>query len=268
MREGMPDTLPLFYRDRFVSTDTLRLTEYKSVQERKPGFEGAPLPYSPRMDDAVALTLLACFFLTSIVLAHGKKFLAAQVSTFFLHRERTTIFATSTSTEVRYLVALVVQTAVLAGVAAFDYFHIVRPVLMERIPPLLLLGVYAGSCLLYVLLKWVVYMFLGWIFFDKNKTGIWLESYFALVYYFGFALFPYVLFLIYFELDLSKLVVFGAIIFFFTKILMLYKWIKLFSHQITDVFLLILYFCALEIVPCLLLYQSMVQINNLLLIKF
>ncbi|MDC2650537.1 DUF4271 domain-containing protein, partial [Bacteroides ovatus] len=27
-------------------------------------------------------------------------------------------------------------------------------------------------------------------------------------------------------------------------------------------------FCALEIVPCLLLYQGMIQMNNILLIKF
>ncbi|WP_420187685.1 DUF4271 domain-containing protein [Bacteroides pyogenes] len=268
MREGMPDTLPLFYRDRFVSTDTLRLTEYKSVQERNPGFEGTPLPYSLRMDDNVALILLACFFLTSVALARGKKFLTQQINAFLLHRERTSIFDTSTAAEVRYLIVLVAQTCVLAGVSLLNYFHIVRPVLPERIPPLLLLGVYVGICLAYFLAKWVIYMFLGWIFFDKNKTGVWLESYFTLVYYLGFALFPYVLFLVYFELSLFKLVIFGTIIFFFTKILMLYKWIKLFSRQITDVFLLILYFCALEIMPCLLLYQSMIHINDLLLIKF
>lgn len=49
---------------------------------------------------------------------------------------------------------------------------------------------------------------------------------------------------------------------------MFYKWIKLFFHQFSGLFLLILYFCALEIVPCLLLYQGMIQMNNILLIKF
>lgn len=31
---------------------------------------------------------------------------------------------------------------------------------------------------------------------------------------------------------------------------------------------LILYFCALEIIPCLVLYQGMVQLNDYLIIKF
>ena len=48
---------------------------------------------------------------------------------------------------------------------------------------------------------------------------------------------------------------------------MFYKWIKLFFHQLSAAFLLILYFCALEIIPCLLLYQGMIQVNNVLLIK-
>ena len=53
------------------------------------GFEGIPISYSPRTDDVIALTLLACFFLSSIALARGKKFLTQQVKDFVLHRERT-----------------------------------------------------------------------------------------------------------------------------------------------------------------------------------
>ena len=111
-------------------------------------------------------------------------------------------------------------------------------------------------------------MFLGWTFFDENRTNLWLESYSTLIYYAGFALFPFVLFLVYFDLSLTNLIVIGSIILIFAKILMFYKWIKLFFHQFSELFLLIVYFCALEIIPCLLLYQGMIQVNNILLIKF
>ena len=70
-----------------------------------------------------------------------------------------------------------------------------------------------------------------------------------------------------FDLNLTNLVIIGLIILIFTKILMFYKWVKLFFHQLSAAFLLILYFCALEIIPCLLLYQGMIQVNNVLLIK-
>ena len=266
------DTLSLLRQNQTspakADTDSLQLVDLHAVQEVDSGFEGTPISYSPRTDDAIALTLLACFFLSSIALARGKKFLSQQVKDFVLHRERTSIFDSSTAADVRYLLVLVLQTCVLSGITFLNYFHDTSPTLMNQVSPLLLLGIYVGFCLAYFLLKWLIYMFLGWTFFDKNKTNIWLESYSALIYYVGFALFPFVLFLVYFDLSLTNLVIIGSIILIFTKILMFYKWIKLFFHQFSGLFLLILYFCALEIVPCLLLYQVLVQINNILLIKF
>ena len=266
------DTLSLLQQKQIspakADSDSLQLADLHAVQEVDSGFEGTPISYSPRTDDAIALTLLACFFLSSIALARGKKFLSQQVKDFVLHRERTSIFDSSTAADVRYLLVLVLQTCVLSGITFLTYFHDTCPALMDHVSSLLLLGIYVGFCLAYFLLKWLLYMFLGWTFFDKNKTNIWLESYSALIYYVGFALFPFVLFLVYFDLSLTNLVIIGAIILIFTKILMFYKWIKLFFHQFSGLFLLILYFCALEIVPCLLLYQGMIQMNNILLIKF
>ena len=266
------DTLSLLQQKQIspakADSDSLQLADLHAVQEVDSGFEGTPISYSPRTDDAIALTLLVCFFLSSIALARGKKFLSQQVKDFVLHRERTSIFDSSTAADVRYLLVLVLQTCVLSGITFLNYFHDTCPALMDHVSSLLLLGIYVGFCLAYFLLKWLLYMFLGWTFFDKNKTNIWLESYSALIYYVGFALFPFVLFLVYFELSLTNLVIIGSIILIFTKILMFYKWIKLFFHQFSGLFLLILYFCALEIVPCLLLYQGMIQMNNILLIKF
>mgnify|MGYP001516859285 FL=1 len=266
------DTLSLLQQKQIspakADSDSLQLADLHAVQEVDSGFEGTPISYSPRTDDAIALTLLVCFFLSSIALARGKKFLSQQVKDFVLHRERTSIFDSSTAADVRYLLVLVLQTCVLSGITFLNYFHDTCPALMDHVSSLLLLGIYVGFCLAYFLLKWLLYMFLGWTFFDKNKTNIWLESYSALIYYVGFALFPFVLFLVYFDLSLTNLVIIGSIILIFTKLLMFYKWIKLFFHQFSGLFLLILYFCALEIVPCLLLYQGMIQMNNILLIKF
>ena len=250
------DTLSLLQQKQIspakADSDSLQLADLHAVQEVDSGFEGTPISYSPRTDDAIALTLLVCFFLSSIALARGKKFLSQQVKDFVLHRERTSIFDSSTAADVRYLLVLVLQTCVLSGITFLNYFHDTCPALMDHVSSLLLLGIYVGFCLAYFLLKWLLYMFLGWTFFDKNKTNIWLESYSALIYYVGFALFPFVLFLVYFDLSLTNLVIIGSIILIFTKILMFYKWIKLFFHQFSGLFLLILYFCALEIVPCLL----------------
>lgn len=262
------DTLPVFYKEQFVSADTTVLTRYYPRSEFASGIEGKPLPYSPRTDDGLAMILLGCFFVSSYVLARSKKFLSQQVKDFMIARNRTSIFSISTGADMRYLLLLIVQTCVLGGVCLFNYFNDIRPTLMEQVSPHLLLGAYIAVCLLYLLMKWMLYSFLGWVFFDKNKTDVWLESYSTLIYYLGFSLFPFVLFLVYFDLNATLLVSIGLSLLILTKILMFYKWIKLFSCNIYGVLLLILYFCALEIVPCLIVYLGMIQLNNVLIIKF
>lgn len=232
------------------------------------GTTGIPIPYSPRMDDGIAIVLLSCFFLSAYVLSRSRKFLLQLVKDFLLHRERTSIFATSTAADMRYLLLLILQTCVLAGICVFNYFHDVQPALMDHLPPLLLLWIYIGICLLYLCLKWLLYSFLGWIFFDESTTTLWLESYSTLLYYLGFALFPFALFIVYFDLSLQLTIILGLILAFSTKILMLYKCLKLFYNNLHGSFFLILYFCALEIVPCFVLYQGMVQLNDYLIIKF
>ena len=266
------DTLSLLQQKQIspakADSDSLQLADLHAVQEVDSGFEGTPISYSPRTDDAIALTLLACFFLSSIALARGKKFLSQQVKDFVLHRERTSIFDSSTAADVRYLLVLVLQTCVLSGITFLNYFHDTCPALMDHVSSLLLLGIYVGFCLAYFLLKWLLYMFLGWTFLIKIRQIYgWnriLRSYIMSDLPFFRSFFSWFIF----DLSLTNLVIIGSIILIFTKILMFYKWIKLFFHQFSGLFLLILYFCALEIVPCLLLYQGMIQMNNILLIKF
>ena len=229
--------------------------------------EGIPLPYSPRTDDVITTLLLCCFFVSAYVLSRNRKFLFQLMNDFLLHRERTSIFTVSTASDMRSLLLLILQACVLAGMCIFSYSNNSQPEIVRHIHPSVLMGIYTGVCLSYLFLKWVLYSFLGWIFFDETKTSLWMESYFALLYYLGFALFPFVLFIVYFELSLHFILIIGLILGVFIKILMLYKWIKLFCHDLHGYLLLIVYFCALEIMPCFALCQGVLQLNDYLTIK-
>lgn len=228
---------------------------------------GIPLPYSPGMDDGIALVLLGCFFLSAYVLSRSRKFLFQLAKDFMSSRTRTSIFATSTAADMRYLLLLVVQACVLGGVCLFCYFDGTRPGLAGHVPSLALLGVYVGAALVFVFAKWVLYTLLGWIFFDTGRTALWLESYSTLLYYLGFLLFPFALCVVYLDFGLRFTAVAGLFLLLFMKALTFYKWLKLFCGNLDGVLFLILYFCALEIMPCLVLYRSVVQLNNLLIIK-
>ena len=231
------------------------------------GSEGLPLPYSPQTDDGVLLILLFSFLLSACVLSRSRKFLVQLAKDFLLHRERTSIFTTSTATDMRYLLLLILQTCVLSGLCLYIGSLRSYPALPTAFPPVSLLGIYTGATLLYLFLKWTLYTFFGWIFFDKQKVDLWIESYSTLLYYLGFTLFPFALVIVFFNLNLPIALIIGLILLFLMKILMLYKWLKLFCNNLHGCFLLFLYFCALEIVPCLLLYKGMVEVNEYLTIK-
>lgn len=231
------------------------------------GINGIPIPYSPKADDGITILLLCCFFLSAYVLSRSRKFLFQLVKDFLFNRERTSIFATSTASDMRYLLLLILQTCVLLGICIFRCSIDIFPGLTSFASPYILVGAYIGICLVYLFLKWLIYSFLGWIFFDGSRVSQWLESYSTLLYYLGFALFPYVLLLIYFDLNIQLALIIGLFLFVLVKISMFYKWLKLFCNNLYGSFLLILYFCALEMLPFLILYRVLEQFNNCLTIK-
>ena len=231
------------------------------------GIPGIEIPYAPQNDNLIAGILLICFFISAFTLAHSRKYLMLQLKSFIFHRERVSIFSSSTVTDIRYLMLLVIQTCTLAGIYLYNYSCDIYPTLPASIPIYQILGIFIGGCLVYFILKWLLYAFVGWMFFDKMQTDLFLESYTSLIYLLGFVLFPFVLLLVYFDLQLNALVIIGLILLGITKILMFYKWIKLFFNGLSVFFLLILYFCALEILPCILFYTGMIKVNDLLTIK-
>ena len=223
---------------------------------------GTPIPYSFCMDGVVTALLLGCFFLSAYVLSRSRSHLLQLGHDFLLHRERASIFSDATGGDTHRLILLVLQTCVMVGMYLFVCFGTAHPALLAGQPTWKLVGVYTGVCGGYVFAKWLLYLLLGWIFLNREVTRRWTEAYATLVYYLGFALFLSVLFIVYFNLKLEISVIIGAVLFLFLKILAFYKWLKLFCSNLYGSLFLILYFCAVEIIPCLMLYRGLVQLND------
>ena len=262
---GGMDTLKLYYAETYISLDSVSRTV--SMREAHPGIKGNPVPFRLSADNGVTALIFLCFFLTAYVFSNGKKFLLQQMKDFVYVRERGNLFNSSTADDVRYRLILFSQTAILLGICAFDYFHNLTQGRLHENYSFGILSANIAVCILYYLLKWLLYSFLGWTFFDKTRTTVWLEAYSTILYYLGFALFPLVLLIVYFDSFASLLLPAGLVVIIFAKILMFYKWIKLFFNNLYGLFCLIVYFCALEIMPCFILFRALAEVNNLLLIK-
>ena len=259
------DTLMLYYTEHYAPADSASLANSRG--KANPGLAGDCMPYRLSTDNGITALLFLCFFLVAYVLSYGKKFLLQQAKDFTYIKDRGNLFSASTAADVRYRFLLFFQTCVLLGISFFDYFYDNTPGLLDKCSPIVILSVYIGILVLYFFFKWLLYSFLFWIFFDKIRTIAWLDAYSTILYYFGFSLFPLVLLMVYFDLSPSILLPIGLGLIIFAKILIFYKGLKLFFNNLYGLFCLIVYFCALEIMPCFVLYQGLIQVNNLLLIK-
>ena len=95
---------------------------------------------------------------------------------------------------------------------------------------------------------------------------IWLNTYFNVMIWLGLLLLPLVLLVVYFALSLQTAFYFIVVIIIFAKIALFYKCFVNFFGKIYGLVHLILYFCALEILPDLIVWKGIeILSNNLIL---
>lgn len=229
---------------------------------------GEPIPYMLRADWIITCIVLLCFFLGTFVLKNGKKYLLFRIKKLFQSTRKNNQGDIVTSIYFHHSVVLTGITCILCGLCLYDYFADQTPMLFQQLPHGLLLGTYILLIILFILGKYALYSFINWIFFDKEQNRQWTETYFDVVILGGLMLFPVVLLVIYFDLNFATTKVFILFILIFAKVLLFYKCIRNFFRQIHGIVHLILYFCALELTPTLLLWEGVGYTNHFLFLKF
>ena len=130
------------------------------------------------------------------------------------------------------------------------------------------MGIYTAALVLYFMAKTLVYTFTNWVFFDRKKNGQWMKVRLFLVSMEGVALFPIVMLLSYFDVSMKSAVIYAIIVIVLIKLLTLYKSYAIFFRQTGSFVQIILYFCALEIIPMLALWGVFGLANNHFKVNF
>ena len=246
------------------SNASLRSVEMKDIS----GMQGEALPYSLRTDWPITCVIFFCFFLIIYAIRNGKKYLYQHFKDFFRQKDRAGLFDVTSGSDFKYTVALSGVCCISCGIFLFDYFTDTQAKLLQNVPHLLLLSIYAASVLALMCVKWIFYNLVNWTFFEKSQRKRWIVSYFDLSGACGLALFSLALVTVYFDLPLKTSLTFVLSVLACSKILLFYKSIRNFFNHFHGVLHLILYFCALEIAPLLFLWKGLGYINNLLILNF
>ena len=226
------------------------------------GMTGEPLPYLIQSDGRVTTLMFLCILMVSFAFSREKKYLLQQARSLFTNRERSSMFDETSIIDVRCFILLILHTCIILGFCLYGYFTEKTPVLFEKIPHMLLLGGFIGLIPVYLFIKWIVYGVVNWTFFQKVKNSAWTTSFFNLFIWLGILLLPLVLLVVYLDISSpTNLYLIGFVV-IIAKISLFWKSFSNFFEKIHGALHLILYFCALEILPDLILWKGIELVSN------
>ena len=257
--------LPLYYKEGFFSGDSLLHPELKGGRFGTPG---DPVPYSVRGDDVITLLLLGSFLLAVVSYSGIRGFFTRQVKNFFTTPHEGMTVMTETGSEQRFQLLIVVLTGLLFATLCYFYSLSVHGDAYMLPSSYYLILIFWALTEVYFLLKMGLYTLVNSVFFDSKRNGQWMKSLLFIISLEGLLALPAVIMGPYFDLSINKIAIYIAAVLIIVKIMTFYKCYIIFFRQNVVSLQIILYLCALEIVPLLALWKILDFTANSLKINF
>ena len=113
-----------------------------------------------------------------------------------------------------------------------------------------------GGTLLFVLFKAFLYLMINWVFFRPDQNMRWISSFFFITAAFSFLLYPFSMIELFVSVDGWILTFCLSFLFIVYEISIFYKLIINFKAKNYGILLIFLYFCAVELLPALFIWQK------------
>ena len=250
--------LPHYYRENFFSNNTMYHPE---LSTERIGTSGDPIPYTFQNDSFVTGILILCFLLMTFALSRISDFLLRQTKKFF-STQKTEQTLTETGSEIKFQILFLFITCLIYALLYFLYTnHFIANTFIIS-SEYLLLAIFSMTILGYMFLRMVLYTIVNNIFFDNKKNLQFLGSILIITSLEGVVLFPLILLLAYFQFSLQNAIIYTATIVILAKILTFYKSFTIFFNQKGGFLQIILYFCALEMIPLMMLWSGLLVITE------
>ena len=256
--------LPQYYREGFFSEDSLFHPE---LEGGRYGVAGDPVPYSIHADSVLTGLLLFCFMLAVVAFAGVKDFIVRQTKSFFYISYENIGEVHETATDLRFQFYLVALSSLLLALLYYLYTILFIGETFILDSQYYLIAIYLAIFMLYYMAKSAIYYVVNGTLFDSKRNIQWLRSYLFITSVEGVLLIPALLMLAYLSLSVEIVTIYVVIAFVIVKILTLYKSYHIFFSRNVFKLQIILYFCALELVPMLFLWSTLDITANVLKIK-
>ncbi len=230
------------------------------------GVSGVPVPYRPGNDPFVVCALLVCLLAVSLVASRSRHAIAMQVKNFFRNRSRNETVTLKSESKVRHQACAAILESTVLSILYFCYTGTRLGYDSAAASPHIVLMTDMAVLLVYFALKYALCLTFNWTFFNEEKRSRWLDSYNLLLLSKAVMLLPLMLAEVFFGLPSGVCIYVFLAILAINESLALFKICQIFFAYPFGVFLSILYFCALELLPLLFLWETLVRFNDYLLI--
>ena len=255
--------LPLYYRENFFSNDSMY---HEELAGSGFGVAGDPVPETLSNNEVIPGLLILVFLFITFSLSRIPGFIVSQLKDFF-YVQRTDRDITETGSEVKFQFFFVGLTCLIYGLLYYLYATTNIADTFTLSSEYTILGIFIGVFVLYFLLRFLLYHCINLVFFDSRGNRKFLTSLLFLFAMEGVALFPVLLVMTYWHFSPVYAAIYCAIVLFLVKILTFYKSYIIFFKQKGGFLQIILYFCALEMVPLFALWGGLSVIVDIFKIK-
>ena len=236
-----------------VSPDSLTISKEKLY-----GFEGTPLTIGIESSAAVQSMLLISLLLTTFAIGVGYRYFEQLIRNMFKVRDRSSYIVENSVVGFEFKACMTLQTLILESLVGYNlirelfFLHILHSHYLFGI------ALFAIVFLIYHIFRILTITFLSSTFSEQRSMRLYVSEYLTLMSFFGVLLLPMVIAMLFWHLSATILLIFFSFIVIFGRISYIAKGFKIFLIQNRSVFYIILYLCALEILPIIVLFQVLV----------
>lgn len=227
-------------------------------------YAGIPIESGQLFGDVLFSSLLVLFFCFSNIYNTNAKLVMYTFRSLFHVKERQVLLSITSGGVLFFRSFMIFQMLLLVSVALFNAARIFNRIdsTVSELQQLFILMTIFGIILVYHMLKQLLYFVVGSLFFEEYQYRLWKNGYNSVQIVFGVTLYIPVLWLIFVPKYLDVAFILLLVLFIFSRLVIFYKVIRIFDNKGSNILYLILYLCAQEILPLILLYEGLIYQYN------
>ena len=257
------DGFPVVEAGDSLATEGLNTT---SVMEVPTAGKAQPFARSPLHDTPSMALLIAGLLAVALSYHKGYKYIENFFHYMFSTRRRENLFEDHTVNETSIQAALIANTCIVEGFLIFSAVLQFWPVFTPQLQHNVFghIAPYSGLAVAFYVIQWLVYKVLGYTFSDKIGSKLWIDGFKASQSLLGLALLPIAVLSMLYPAHGKLLLSVGVALYLAARLIFIYKGFRIFYGNLPSILYFLLYLCAVEMVPLVIMTSVTYWISGIL----